>query len=81
MLYIIGSNELHYLLLGGFITSVGVVMAHYTGFAGMLHITYIHTCYIHYIAHIYHGHTYTHAQHPYTPNTNKHTQVSSSTDT
>ncbi|KAJ1416698.1 hypothetical protein B484DRAFT_401081 [Ochromonadaceae sp. CCMP2298] len=35
MLYIIGSKELHYLAMGGFTTSAGVVLAHYTGFAGI----------------------------------------------
>ncbi|KAJ1406643.1 hypothetical protein B484DRAFT_456781, partial [Ochromonadaceae sp. CCMP2298] len=35
IIYIIGTNELHYLLLGGFTTSSGVVIMHYTGFAGI----------------------------------------------
>jgi hypothetical protein len=55
MLYIIGTNELQYLFVGGLTTSTDVVLAHYTGFAGGLHTlhtylyihTYIHTCYIH----------------------------------
>mmetsp|Transcript_29318 Transcript_29318/g.63167 ORF Transcript_29318/g.63167 Transcript_29318/m.63167 type:complete len:371 (-) Transcript_29318:512-1624(-) len=35
MLYIVGTNELHYLLLGGVTTGSGVVIMHYTGFAGI----------------------------------------------
>jgi NO-binding membrane sensor protein with MHYT domain len=35
ILCIIGTNELHYLLLGGFTTSAGVVIMHYTGLEGV----------------------------------------------
>eukprot|EP00601_Ochromonadales_sp_CCMP2298_P005095 CAMPEP_0173175078 /NCGR_PEP_ID=MMETSP1141-20130122/3695_1 /TAXON_ID=483371 /ORGANISM="non described non described, Strain CCMP2298" /LENGTH=328 /DNA_ID=CAMNT_0014097247 /DNA_START=505 /DNA_END=1491 /DNA_ORIENTATION=- len=35
MLYIIGTNELHYLALGGGITGSGIVVMHYIGMAGI----------------------------------------------